>query len=281
MEQLVETLSQRATEAVLLGLKAVTHSPRVKCIKNIPYGESSRHVLDLYLPQDQKPKYLVMFIHGGFWQMGNKDQYTFMGNALAKKGIASMVINYRLFPETTYPGFIDDAAKVLSWLEASGNYYGLDDTPLFLMGHSAGVHIALLSVLDPQFAERHRFNPANVKGVICLAGVYSFRPEKNETYREMFPLPESGENYSKTKPVNFATENGIPLYILHGRNDKTVACRSAERMYKNAILANHPVFLDVRENYGHSELLFEFVDYWPNHKKHMKKLEQFMQDCCE
>ncbi|MCG8671263.1 MAG: alpha/beta hydrolase [Pseudomonadales bacterium] len=280
METILESIALRGQEAVLLGLKQITKSADVKVVKDIPYGELARQHLDLYIPTTQKPRYTLMFIHGGGWRTGHKDMYGFLGHALAKRGIATMVINYRLYPEASYPEFVNDAALALGWLETSGAYYGLSQAPLFLMGHSAGAHIAMLSTMDESFSQQFGYSADRIKGIISMAGVYSFCPEKSELYQKIFPIQHSGENYADTKPLNFVADNGVPIYILHGRQDKTVACRSAERMYKNALLANHPVFIDVRENYGHTELLFEFVDYWPKHKAHMTKLDAFMRDCC-
>lgn len=280
MEQLLETAAQKTTDALLFGLNRIAKKGSTKIIKDVPYAAGQRHTLNIFLPEHCKPEKVVMFVHGGTWQYGHKDLYDFIGLALARRGIACVAVNYRLFPESSYPGFVDDVAQALKWLESSGEHYGLADAPLFLMGHSAGAHIALLASLDKAFAERFGYSLQPIKGIICLAGVYSLRPEKSEIFRQIFPLEHSGDNYADIKPVNHVTEGGIPIYILHGRSDTTVACRSAERMYKNAILANHPVFLDVRENYGHSELLFEFVDWWPGHGTAMANLERFMKGCC-
>lgn len=281
MEPFIEALAQRGVQALFSGLKQITRDKGTRAITNVPYGELARQTLDIYLPQAESPRYTVMFIHGGFWQLGNKDQYAYVGHALAKRGIACVVINYHLYPKATYPYFIEDAVQALTWLYESGGAYGLQQAPLFLMGHSAGAHIALLSVLNQSFAAQLPFPVNRVKGVVCLAGVYSFRPEKSETFQKIFPKHLSGDQYALVKPVNFVQPDGIPIYIIHGRKDKTVACRSAERMYKNALLAGHPVFLEVRENYGHIEPLLEFIDYWPNHKNFMASLESFMGDHSE
>lgn len=280
MEQLLEAAAQKGSDALLFGLNRIAKKGATKAIKNIPYASGERHTLNLFLPKHRKVEKVLMFIHGGTWQYGDKDQYDFIGQALARRGIACVVVNYRLFPETSYPGFVNDIAHALKWLQTSGEHYGLDGAPLFLMGHSAGAHIALLASLDRNFSQTVGYSLAPIKGVICLAGVYSFRPENSETFQKIFPLSQSGENYASVKPINHLSDNGIPLFILHGRNDATVACRSAERMYKNAMLANHPVFLSVRENYGHSELLFEFVEWWPGHGTAMADLDDFMKGCC-
>lgn len=248
---------------------------------DVPYGNLPRQCLDIYQPRHQSARYTVVFIHGGSWRFGNKDQYAYVGQALAQRGINCIVLNYRLFPEAVYPEFIHDVAHALAWLNDSAEYYGLANLPVFLMGHSAGAHLAMLAVMDERMAVKIDFEPQLVKGIVSLAGVYSFRPENSALYQKIFPSEVSGENYADTKPVNFVKRNGVPLYLLHGRQDQTVACRSAERMYKNALLVDHPVYLEVRESYGHVEPLLDLISFSPNHKKLMMALEQFMWDHAE
>lgn len=275
---MLEAVSEKARRTLFFGLKQITRTRSVSCIADIPYGNLPEQRVDLYMPVNAQPRYTVIFIHGGSWQYGNKDEYAFMGQSLARRGIATLVMDYRLYPVADYPAFVEDAARMLAWHATSSAFYGLENRPLYLMGHSAGAHIAMLAVMDPDFASQYGFSVPNVKGIISLAGVYSFRPEKSPVYQKIFPAEQCGENYRKVKPVNFVRESGVPLYILHGRKDTTVACRSAERMYKNALLAGHPVFLKVRENDGHYALLFDFVAYSPGHEATLGAIETFMQD---
>ena len=278
MAAALEAISEKGKQVVFTGLEQISRNSKIKCLKDIPYGDEAGQLLDLYQPVDQPVRHTLLFIHGGSWQYGNKNEYAFIGQSLARRGIATLVMGYRLFPRARYPGFVEDAASALAWYSLSSGYYGLENTPLFLMGHSAGAHIALLVALDQEFSRQYAFQQDMIKGVVSLAGVYSFRPEKSALYQQIFPADLSGENYARVKPVNFVRPDGIPLYLLHGRKDRTVACRSAERMYKNALLAGHPVFLEVRENDGHYAILFDFFRFSPRHEATASALEYFMQD---
>lgn len=278
MEAVIEAISEKGKQAVFFGLQKLTRNNRITIRKDIPYGELPQQTLDIYQPATGAAEFTLLFVHGGSWQFGHKNEYAFMGQALASQGITTLVIDYRLFPQVNYPEFVNDVARALSWFAESAEFYGLDQAPLFLMGHSAGSHIALLAALDPDFSRAFGYRQDMIHGVICLAGVYSFRPEKSRLYQQIFPAELSGEQYHKVKPLNFLTPGGTPLYLLHGRKDATVACRSAERMYKNALLVGHPVTLDVRENYGHYAMLFDFLNYGAGHRKTMAALQGFMRD---
>ena len=278
MPSIFQIASEQGKQALFYGLKQITRSHAIKHYRDISYGELPEQMLDLYLPADTEPTACVIFIHGGSWQFGNRKEYAFVGQSLARQGIATLVVGYRLFPQVKYPEFVCDVARALAWCEVTSSDYGLAELPLYLMGHSAGAHIALLAGLDPIFAGDFGYHRELIRGIICMAGVYSFRPENSALYQQIFPAAACGEQYAQVKPVNFVCRDGIPLYILHGRKDSTVACRSAERMYKNALLAGHPVDLDIRENYGHYAMLFDFLNYGAQQRLTLDRLQQFMRN---
>lgn len=87
-----------------------------------------------------------------------------------------MIPDYRLYPETTYPGFMDDAAAAVVWARAHAAEFGADPQRIFLMGHSAGAHIAMLLTTDRHYLAQHGVDPHALAGAIGLAGPYDFLP---------------------------------------------------------------------------------------------------------
>jgi acetyl esterase/lipase len=57
---------------------------------------------------------LIVFIHGGTWEEGSKDDYLFVGEAFASKGYHVLVPNYRLYPDVAFPGFVEDGAGAIA-----------------------------------------------------------------------------------------------------------------------------------------------------------------------
>lgn len=119
--------------------------------KNITYLSTShpdfdaeRHVLDVYAPQPtlKKPGPVVVFIHGGAWDSGNKNMYSFIGRRLAKLGVTAVVINYRLAPSVHVPEMANDCAQAVYWTQQHIADYGGDPNQMFVMGHSAGGGLA-------------------------------------------------------------------------------------------------------------------------------------------
>jgi acetyl esterase/lipase len=113
-----------------------------------PDFDSQRHRLDVYQPTQQvaAPRPVVLFIHGGSWNSGSKDDliYKAIGRRLAKNGFVGVVISYRLSPQARVPQQADDCARALAWTVNHIKEYGGDPARIVLMGHSAGGGLAAL-----------------------------------------------------------------------------------------------------------------------------------------
>src|SRR6185369_1820099 len=116
---------------------------------DIAYGPLPRHKLDVYLPATPGTGgRTVVFFYGGSWDSGSKDDYLFVGQALATRGIAVIIPDYRLYSEVRFPSFLEDGAQATRWAaDKVGNEM------LFIMGHSAGGEIAsMLAANTPYLA---------------------------------------------------------------------------------------------------------------------------------
>ena len=188
---------------------------------NIPYGAGPQHLLDVYVPDKAAvgPRPLVVFWHGGRWSFGDKADYRFVGAALTELGCVAVLPNYRHYPEVKMPGFMDDAARAALWAVEHGGEFGADPRHLYLMGHSAGSHLAALAALDPRyFAAAGKAVPP-IAGVIGLSGPYDFLPLKEADVQDMFGPPPL---YPESQPINFVRADAPPMLLVHGLKDETV-----------------------------------------------------------
>jgi acetyl esterase/lipase len=138
-----------------------------KKIKDLAYADKGEeNLLDIYRPNDTKKLHdVIVFIHGGSWDTGKKDTYWFLGRNFARKGKVFVPINYPLAPAAQYQEMGYDCAKAIKWVKDSISKYGGNPDKIFLMGHSAGGHLAALINQDPRyFAKAGIKNP--IKGVI-------------------------------------------------------------------------------------------------------------------
>ncbi|HKL73959.1 MAG TPA: alpha/beta hydrolase [Clostridia bacterium] len=114
---------------------------------DIPYLDDGHkyHMLDVYRPSGARGKLpVIMDIHGGGWYYGDKELNKKFCMHLAALGFAVVNISYRLAPEVTYNKQLDDCFAALNWIEKNAESYELDANNIFLVGDSAGGHLASL-----------------------------------------------------------------------------------------------------------------------------------------
>src|SRR5205085_11551913 len=88
---------------------AVTPRPRgIRRTRGLRYGPLSRHALDLYRPSGEGPWPLLVFLYGGGWETGSREEYAFAGRAYASHGFMAVVPDYRLTGEAPFPTFLPD-----------------------------------------------------------------------------------------------------------------------------------------------------------------------------
>jgi acetyl esterase/lipase len=122
--------------------------------RNIRYAERSteKNILDVVYEPGKTGSAVIFFIHGGSWMSGSKDMYTKLGENFLGKGFVSVIINYRLFPTTDLYGMAADCSDAFKWCKENIERFGGDREQIYLMGHSAGGHLAAvtgLSEADP------------------------------------------------------------------------------------------------------------------------------------
>ncbi len=267
---------EASRKLVFWGFRWIGFWDRGPVERDLAYGDHPRQTLDIYRPSLGQLPISVVFLHGGHWQTGEKSEYEFVGRAFARAGVACAVVNYRLYPDVRFPGFVEDVAQAIAWLGYHGTQYGFDADNMCLVGHSAGAHIACLVAMDPDYQQCFGFSPKSIRSLVGLSGAYKFRPERSSTFRDLFVV-DADNDYRNCKPVSFVRPDGVPLLLIHGRNDATVACRSAERMYKEAVNAGHPCVLKVYEQYGHAGTLLDLLPIRQNHSVMMNDIIEFAQ----
>ena len=166
---------------------------------DIAYGSLTRHKLDLFEPVNfrQQPAPVVVFFYGGGWDSGSKADYRFVGRTLAAKGFIAVVPDYRVYPEVVFPGFVEDAALAVAWVFENASRFNGDPTQIFLMGHSAGAHIAAMLALDESYLDAREHSPQQLAGWIGLSGPYDFLPLQSRRLKKIFgdPAPRSTQRW--------------------------------------------------------------------------------------
>lgn len=208
------------------GVAAVLPEADVHHTTDLAYGPEERQALDVYRPRRGADQPVVVFLHGGRWQVGSKAQYRLLGRTLARHGVVTVVPNYRLYPEATFPAWVDDAAAAVRWTYDHAHRFGGDATQLYVVGHSAGAHTATLLALDAQYLQGAGVPADAVQGVVSMAGPV----DVEWTAPDIQALMGPEEDWAATYPAAQVDGAGIPLLLLHGTGDETVAPGNSTRL---------------------------------------------------
>ncbi|MDI2142840.1 MULTISPECIES: alpha/beta hydrolase [unclassified Pseudomonas] len=187
---------------------------------DIAYGEDPRQKLDVYVPRhllEDAP--VVVFFYGGSWNSGDRGDYRFVGEALASRGIVTVVADYRLYPQVRYPLFLEDGARAVGWTKAHIQEYSGNPRRLYLMGHSSGAYNASMLALDPRLLGAVGMSPADLSGWIGLAGPYDFLPIKNPEVRPVFFWPDSPP---QSQPIRHVSPEAPPALLIAASRDSLV-----------------------------------------------------------
>ena len=226
-------------------------APKRLSARNIPYGAGPRRRLDVYAPSPARGSApVVVFLYGGSWDSGSKDDYRFVGGALAAAGFVTVIPDYRLYPEVVFPAFLEDCAAAFAWACAHSADYGGSDS-IFLVGHSAGAFNAAMLALDPSyFATAGARQP--LAGTVGIAGPYDFLPLRSAELKAIFGQPPTPP---ATQPINHADGRNAPMLLLAGAADTTVLPQNTVRLAASIRAAGGPVQSRIYPGIDHKEII--------------------------
>jgi acetyl esterase/lipase len=242
---------------------------------DINYGSLSRQQLDVYFPLGE-PRDLpvVVFFYGGSWQSGRRQDYSFVAQALTSRGFAAVIPDYRLYPEATFPAFVEDGAAAFAWVHNNISSFGGNPDRLFVMGHSAGAYIAAMLSFDPQYLGQVGLTPGVVRGFIGLAGLYDFLPLKRRWLIKIFG---GADGIPETQPINFVTAGAPPSLLLHGATDKVVLASNTRILAQRLREAGRPVVEIIYPHYKHLTILLYLASFLQEGEPVLRDVANFIQ----
>jgi acetyl esterase/lipase len=222
---------------------------------DISYGDAPRQKLDVYLPKKiTLPAKVVIFFYGGSWREGSKTDYRFVAKALTSGGFIVVLPDYRLYPQVTFPSFVEDGASAVRWVRDHISTYGGDTNQLYLMGHSAGSHIAALLTLDAHYLKAVGLDRNVIRATATLSGPYDFTP--NPWDRPVFGM---GTNETVINPnielITFVDGKEPPMLLVQGLRDKIVAPSNAVNLAARIRQAGGKVDYITYPKLGHASVV--------------------------
>ena len=217
---------------------------------NIRYGELPRQSLDVYVPDGASNRPTVVFWYGGIWTKGTKEQYRFVGAALANAGYVAILPDYRLYPTARFPDFVDDGALAVKWAREHASELGGNPRSIFIMGHSAGGHLAATLALDERYLRKVGGDASWIRGWIAVSAPYALEM-RVPVLTTIFGAHPSSE----WQPIQLVSSRAPPALIVHGLDDNLVHPRDAVAMDEKLSAAGVPVACRLYAGAGHIDIM--------------------------
>ena len=242
-------------DAYRTGVWYLRQSPNV--VADVPYGDDPMQKVDVYRTTGKTPAPVVFFIHGGSWQYGDRKQLAVLGKVLGEMGYVTVMPDYRMYPQVTYPAFVDDVVAALNWTVAHVAQYGGDPDCVVVAGHSAGAHLTMIPFVDDAFRKKFAFDPMKIRGLAPVSGPFDF-PRIGQGAADQTKLHRimaGDEGFRNAQPIHHVRKDLPPVLLLVGSKDTITPPGQVEAYAKLLKDAGADVELDVIPGNDHIMIL--------------------------
>jgi acetyl esterase/lipase len=199
--------------------------------------------LDIYhLKSLTNPVPVLIFIHGGAWKQGDKQDYLVYLLDFAKRGFVTASVAYRFSQEAPFPAAVRDVKCAIKWIKSHAQDYFINPKKVAVIGGSAGGHLALMIAYSagetyfmgecPSDSVSSRVQAAvNLYGPVDLTTDFAL---SNNSVRNFLgaKFAQSPELYLKASPKKFISPDDPPTLIFHGTIDKIVPVSQSDSLKK-------------------------------------------------
>lgn len=187
---------------------------------DLRYGPAERNRIDLF--QANKGSPLLIFIHGGYWQMRAKELFAFLVPGPLAHGISVALVGYTLAPEKRLDAIVGEIRSAISYLDSQANH-------IVISGWSAGGHLAAMAMQMPV-----------VNAGLLISGLYDLEPIRHSYINDKLRL--DALEAARNSPISLPAFSE-PVTIAYGANELPELCRQSEeyaRKVKHAKLLRLP-----------------------------------------
>lgn len=195
-------------------------------IKDLEYGDHPRERLDLFLSNKPNATVLV-FIHGGYWQMFDKTLFHFIADAFLQHNITTALINYPLAPAATMDEMVASCHKAMRWLQQNLAAFNAGSQQVYIAGHSAGAHLAAMLISKQCANEFQHF----IKGICTISGLFNLTPIQLSYVNEALHMNK--EMAIRNSPVELAPAQPCPMVVAVGSVETDEFKDQSRELYNN------------------------------------------------
>jgi arylformamidase len=194
---------------------------RSQTIRNAPgarldvrYGVGPRHRLDVF-PSGAPAAPTLIYIHGGYWQMNDKEPYAFLSEGVRGAGFNLALIEYTLAPAARMDHIVTEVRSAVAWVIEHAKEIDGDSARVFVSGHSAGGHLTAMAMTD-----------ARVAGGVAISGIYDLEPIRLNYLNEKLGLDVA--ETERNSPMRHFPATAAPLVVTVGLGELPELVRQSE-----------------------------------------------------
>ncbi len=183
----------------------------VPMIADIAYGTDPSETVDLFFPAGPRESLPVhMFIHGGYWRMWSKREYSYVAKPITDAGGIAAIVDYSLMPNVRMEVLVKQVIRAKEWVRDHIREFGGDPASFTISGHSAGAHLAShLIHLGPPGTE--------IRGALLLGGIYDLEPLKSSFLQTEITLTD--EEIQRFTPLDHLHDPRCQVILAVGQHE--------------------------------------------------------------
>ena len=226
------------------------------CEPDLRYGPSEEETLDLFVPDGPGPSPLHVFIHGGYWQLLSKNESCFAAPVFQQLGSAFAALNYTLAPHQSLTGIVEEVRRAIAWLYRKADQWNLDRDRIFISGHSAGAHLAMMLLLT-DWAKIGI--PSNiVKGVCAVSGIFDLEPVRLTYVNEKVGM--DADEAHRNSPILHGLSNHCPVIFAYGDNETQEFKRQSDEYAAKLRAESVSVTVAEIKDRNHFDVILDLAD---------------------
>jgi acetyl esterase/lipase len=181
---------------------------------DVHYGDGARQRLDVF-PCGTAAAPTLVYIHGGYWQMNDKEPYAFVGEGVLPAGFNLALVEYTLAPAARLDAIVAEIRAAVDWVIGHAKEIGGDPGRVFVSGHSAGGHLTAMAMYDERVA-----------GGVAISGIYDLEPIRLNYLNEKLRLDPAETD--RNSPIRHLPSAATPLVVTVGLGELPELIRQSE-----------------------------------------------------